>query len=194
MVIRFFCIHQSHKKRTAPTRGLSSGHHVQEAIEALQTAFRWKILFFLHAGHFSFVQTPHNGTVVLTRLKAGQQTLPYITFLNKGSWPWPHQQVSKDTIHCHWFLGRQNDCPNTVQEIVMYSGNNISDSQPVGFLSTWNCLGRIEPLITPIGENINKNLPLFLSLLIRNWKRFGLIQYFWNQISSQMLKIDKLPI
>jgi hypothetical protein len=35
MVIRFFCIHQSHKKKTAPTRGLPSGHHVQEAIEAL---------------------------------------------------------------------------------------------------------------------------------------------------------------
>jgi hypothetical protein len=40
MVIHFFCIQKSHKKRTAPIRGLSSGHHVQEAIEALQTAFK----------------------------------------------------------------------------------------------------------------------------------------------------------
>jgi hypothetical protein len=30
---------QSHKKKTTPTRGLSSGHHVQEAIEVLHTAF-----------------------------------------------------------------------------------------------------------------------------------------------------------
>jgi hypothetical protein len=71
MVIRFFCIHQSHKKRTAPTRGLSIRHHVQEAIEALQTAFRWIIPFLLHAGHFSFVQMPQNGTVVLTGLTLG---------------------------------------------------------------------------------------------------------------------------
>jgi hypothetical protein len=40
MVIRFFCIHQSHKNITAPTRGLSNGHDAQETIEALQTAFR----------------------------------------------------------------------------------------------------------------------------------------------------------
>jgi hypothetical protein len=40
MVIRFFCIHQSHKNRIAPTRGLSNGHDVQETIKALQTAFR----------------------------------------------------------------------------------------------------------------------------------------------------------
>jgi hypothetical protein len=68
MVIRFFCIHQSHKNRTAPTRGLSNGHDAQETIEALQTAFRWKIPFLLHTGHFSFVQTPQNGAVVLTGL------------------------------------------------------------------------------------------------------------------------------
>jgi hypothetical protein len=64
----FFCIHQSHKKRTAPIRGLLSGHHVQEAIEALQIAFKWKIPFLLHAGRFSFIQTPQNGAVVLTGL------------------------------------------------------------------------------------------------------------------------------
>jgi hypothetical protein len=40
MVIRFYYIHQFHKKKSAPTRGLSSGHHVQEAIEVLQTAFK----------------------------------------------------------------------------------------------------------------------------------------------------------
>jgi hypothetical protein len=40
MVIHFYCIHQSHKKRTIPTRSLSSGHHVQEAIEVIQTTFR----------------------------------------------------------------------------------------------------------------------------------------------------------
>jgi hypothetical protein len=42
MGIPFFYIHQSHNKRIAPTRGLSGGHHVQEAIEALQTTFRLK--------------------------------------------------------------------------------------------------------------------------------------------------------
>jgi hypothetical protein len=30
------------------------------------------------------------------------------------------------------------------------------------------CLGRTDPLIAPIGGNVNKNLPIFLSLLIRN--------------------------
>jgi hypothetical protein len=40
MVIRFYCIHQSHKKKTTSTRSLSSGHHVQEAIEVIQKAFR----------------------------------------------------------------------------------------------------------------------------------------------------------
>jgi hypothetical protein len=40
MVIRFYCVHQSYKKRIAPIRGLLSGHHVQEAIEVLQTIFR----------------------------------------------------------------------------------------------------------------------------------------------------------
>jgi hypothetical protein len=29
-------------------------------------------------------------------------------------------------------------------------------------------LGRTDPLIAPIGRNVNKNMPLFLSLLIRN--------------------------
>jgi hypothetical protein len=29
-------------------------------------------------------------------------------------------------------------------------------------------LGRTDPPIAPIGGNVNKNLPLFLSLLIRN--------------------------
>jgi hypothetical protein len=42
---------------------------VQEAIEVLHTAFGWKIPFVLHGGHFSLVQMPQNGTVVLTGLR-----------------------------------------------------------------------------------------------------------------------------
>jgi hypothetical protein len=33
-----------------------------------------------------------------------------------------------------------------------------------------------------------------LCLLIRNWMTYGLIWYFWNQIWSQNIKIDNLPI
>jgi hypothetical protein len=39
MVINFYCIHQSYKKRVAPTRDLSSGHPLQEANEGLHTTF-----------------------------------------------------------------------------------------------------------------------------------------------------------
>jgi hypothetical protein len=38
-----------------------------------------------------------------------------------------------------------------------------------------------------------KHAPI-LCLLIRNWVSYGLIWYFWNQIWSKNLKIDKLPI
>jgi hypothetical protein len=44
MVIRFYCIYQSYKKRIAPTRDLSSGHPLQEAIEVLQTALRCTVI------------------------------------------------------------------------------------------------------------------------------------------------------
>jgi hypothetical protein len=63
MVICFYCIHQSIKKRDAPTRDLLSEHPLQKENEVSQIAFKWTIPFLLHARHFSFVQMPQNGAV-----------------------------------------------------------------------------------------------------------------------------------
>jgi hypothetical protein len=69
MVIRFYCIHQAHKKKTTPIRGLSSGHHVQEAIEVLQTAFGWKIHSHRCPALFLVIREPLSGSFGVAGLR-----------------------------------------------------------------------------------------------------------------------------
>jgi hypothetical protein len=63
MVIRLYCIHQSCKKRSAPTRDLPSGHSLQEAIDVSDIDMDEVDPFLLHTWHFLFVKTPQNGAV-----------------------------------------------------------------------------------------------------------------------------------
>jgi hypothetical protein len=78
MVICFYCIHQSYKKKTtAPSRDLSSGHPLQEAIEVLQTTLDEKDPFLLHVWDFLCIRTPQNGAVGVTKL-SDNKAIPHL--------------------------------------------------------------------------------------------------------------------
>ena len=68
MVIRFYCIHQSYKKKIAPSRDLLSGHPLQKAIEVIHTTSDEKDPFLFHAWNFLYVRTPQNGAIGVTGL------------------------------------------------------------------------------------------------------------------------------
>ena len=57
-----------------------------------------------------------------------------------------------------------------------------------------SCPWRIDPYTCNGWGNVNKNLLLFLSLLVKNWSPFNIMCYFWIQKWDQILKIGKFLI
>jgi hypothetical protein len=73
----FIAYKKSHKKKIAPSRDLSSGHPLQEAIEVLHTTLDENDHFLLHAWNFLCIRTPQSGVVGVIGLNPPTNSLLY---------------------------------------------------------------------------------------------------------------------